>query len=216
MAARASERAGEGSVSPFPTGATWPTPPAAVLLDRDGTLVEDVPYNADPARVVPVPGVERALARLRTAGVPLALVSNQSGVARGLMTMAQVHTVNRRLEDLVGPLGPWLVCPHGPDDGCDCRKPAPGLVLAAAAALGVDAADCVVIGDIGADVEAAQAAGARAILVPTPATMPEEIAAAPEVAETLEDAVDLLVGPSDRVDLLVGPTDTVDLLVGEP
>ena len=188
--------------------------PAAVLLDRDGTLVEDVPYNADPARVVPVPGAADALARLRAAGVPLALVSNQSGVARGLMTLDEVAAVNQRVEDLLGPIGPWLVCPHGPDEGCACRKPAPGLVLAAAAALGVDPAECVVIGDIGSDVEAARAAGARAILVPTPATLAEEVAAAPEVAETLEAAVDLLVGPGGTVDLLVGPGSTVDLLVG--
>ena len=178
--------------------------PAAVFLDRDGTLVEDVPYNADPARVVPVPGAADALARLRAAGVPLALVSNQSGVARGLMTLDQVEAVNRRVEELLGPIGPWLVCPHGPDDGCACRKPEPGLVLAAAAALGVDPADCVVIGDIGADVDAARAAGARAILVPTEATRPEEVAAAPEVAETLEAAVDLLIGQGSTVGLLVG------------
>src|SRR5690348_5559568 len=111
--------------------------PAAVLLDRDGTLVVDVAYNGDPDRVTPVPGAAEALARLRDAGVALALVSNQSGVARGLLTLAEVEAVNRRLEDLIGPVGPWLVCPHGPDDGCGCRKPAPGLVLAAAAALGV-------------------------------------------------------------------------------
>ena len=188
--------------------------PAAVLLDRDGTLVEDVPYNADPGRVVPVPGARAALARLRAAGVPLALVSNQSGVARGLMTLEEVAAVNQRVEDLLGPVGPWLVCPHGPDEGCACRKPAPGLVLAAAAALGVDPAECVMIGDIGADVEAARAAGARAILVPTAATRPEEVAAASEVAETLAAAVDLLVGPASTVDLLVGPASTVDLLVG--
>ncbi|HEX2046521.1 MAG TPA: HAD-IIIA family hydrolase [Acidimicrobiales bacterium] len=168
--------------------------PAAVLLDRDGTLVEDVPYNADPGRVVPVPGAAVALARLREAGVALALVSNQSGVARGLMSLDQVDAVNRRVEELLGPLGPWLVCPHGPEEGCPCRKPAPGLVLAAAAALGVDPAECVMIGDIGADVEAARAAGARPILVPTEATRPEEVVAAPEVAETLEAAVDRLVG----------------------
>ena len=188
--------------------------PAAVLLDRDGTLVEDVPYNADPARVVPVPGAADALAKLRSAGVALAVVSNQSGVARGLMTLEQVEAVNRRVEELLGPIGPWLVCPHGPDDGCACRKPAPGLVLAAAATLGVDPAGCVVIGDIGSDVEAARAAGARAILVPTAATLPEEVAAAPVVAETLEAAVDLLVGQAGTADLLVGQAGTADLLVG--
>ena len=188
--------------------------PAAVLLDRDGTLVEDVPYNADPARVVPVAGAAAALERLRAAGVALALVSNQSGVARGLMSLRQVEAVNRRVEELLGPLGPWLVCPHGPDDGCACRKPAPGLVLAAAAALGVEPADCVVIGDIGADVEAARAAGARAILVPTPATLPEEVAAAPEVVESLEAAADLLVGEGSTADLLVGKASTAERPAG--
>ena len=169
-------------------------PPSAVLLDRDGTLVEDVPYNADPAKVVPMPGARQALERLRGAGVALAQISNQSGVARGLITMADVEAVNRRVEELLGPLGPWLVCPHGPGDGCACRKPAPGLVLAAATALGVDPSTCVVVGDIGADVEAARAAGARGVLVPTPLTLAQEVDAAAEVAGTLEEAVDLLVG----------------------
>jgi histidinol-phosphate phosphatase family protein len=165
----------------------------AVLLDRDGTLVEDVPYNGDPARVVPMPGAVAALGRLRAAGVAMALVSNQSGVARGLLTPGEVDAVNRRLVELVGPVGPWFVCMHGADDGCGCRKPAPGLVLAAAAALGVDPGDCVVIGDIGADVDAAAAAGARSILVPTSATRAEEVAAAPVVAASLGAAVDLVL-----------------------
>jgi len=168
----------------------------AVLFDRDGTLVADVPYNGDPDRVVPMPGAREALARLRAAGVATAVVSNQSGVARGRLSPEQVERVNRRVEELLGPLGPWLVCPHGPDDGCRCRKPAPGLVEAAAGALGVETGDCVVIGDIGADVEAALAAGARAVLVPTTATRPEEVAAAPTVAPDLTAAVDLLLGPA--------------------
>ncbi|GGI04555.1 HAD-IIIA family hydrolase [Egicoccus halophilus] len=164
--------------------------PAAVLFDRDGTLVHDVPYNGDPAAVRPVDGARRALERLRAAGVPTAVVSNQSGVARGRITRAQVDAVNRRIDELLGPLGPWLVCEHGPDDGCHCRKPAPGLVEQAAAALGVDPRDCVVIGDIGADMQAAAAAGARGILVPTPITRAEEVAAAAEVAPDLAAAVD--------------------------
>jgi histidinol-phosphate phosphatase family protein len=172
-----------------------PRPPAAVLLDRDGTLVEDVPYNGDPARVAPRPGARRALERLRRAGVPTAVVSNQSGLARGLVDRPGLEAVNRRIEELLGPLGPWLVCPHGPEEGCRCRKPAPGLVEAAARELGVAPADCVLVGDIGADVQAALAAGAGAVLVPTPATRAEEIAAAPLVAGDLEAAVELLLGP---------------------
>jgi histidinol-phosphate phosphatase family protein len=171
-----------------------PDRPEAVLLDRDGTLVVDVPYNGRPDRVVPVPGARQALDRLRAAGVRLAVVSNQSGVARGLVTPEEVDAVNRRVEELLGPLGPWLVCPHGPDDACGCRKPAGGLVEAAAAALGVAPERCVVVGDIGADIGAARAAGARGVLVPTPATRPDEVESAPEVAPDLNAAVDLLLG----------------------
>jgi histidinol-phosphate phosphatase family protein len=178
-----------------PDDALAPRPrPAAVLFDRDGTLVVDVPYNGDPGRVLPMPGAREALDRLRAAGVPVGVVSNQSGLARGLLTRERVDAVNARVEDLLGPLGPVEFCPHGPDDGCGCRKPAPGLVLRAAARLGVDPARCAVVGDIGADVDAARAAGARGVLVPTPRTRPQEVARAPEVARDLVGAVDLLLG----------------------
>jgi histidinol-phosphate phosphatase family protein len=170
-----------------------PATPAAVLLDRDGTLVVDVPYNGDPSRVEPVPGARAALDRLRAAGLPLAIVSNQSGVARGLLTSDQVAAVNCRVEELLGPFAAVLVCEHGPDDACACRKPRPGLVLEAARRLGVDPAECVLIGDIGADVAAARAAGARPVLVPTPATRAEEVAGAPEVAPDLAAATDLVL-----------------------
>ncbi len=175
-----------------------PSRPRAVLFDRDGTLVVDVPYNGDPARVAPLPGARDALDRLRAAGVRLAVVSNQSGVAHGILTGDQVEAVNRRIEHLLGPLGPFLWCPHGPDDGCTCRKPRPGLVVRAAEALGVEPADCAVIGDTLADVEAARAAGARPILVPNATTRPEEVAAAPEVAVTLGDAVTQMLGADAR------------------
>jgi histidinol-phosphate phosphatase family protein len=170
--------------------------PRAVLFDRDGTLVVDVPYNGDPGRVVAMAGAREAVARLRAAGVATAVVSNQSGVARGLIRGEQVAAVNRRVEELVGPVGPWFVCPHGPGDGCWCRKPAPGLIKAAAGELGVDPSDCVVVGDIGADMEAARAAGARAVLVPTGRTRREEVEAAPLVAPDLIAAVELLLGPA--------------------
>jgi histidinol-phosphate phosphatase family protein len=169
-------------------------PPAAVLFDRDGTLVRDVPYNGDPERVEPLPGARAALDRLRARGVRLAVISNQSGIARGRLTLAAVEAVNRRVEELLGPLGPCLICPHGPEDGCDCRKPAPGLVLRAAETLGVTPDRCAVVGDIGTDVEAARAAGARAILVPTTRTRRAEVRAAPEVAPHLSGAVDRLLG----------------------
>jgi histidinol-phosphate phosphatase family protein len=183
-----------GPAAPGETGRGLTPPPEAVLLDRDGTLVVDVPYNGDPARVRPMPGAREALDRLRAAGVRLAVVSNQSGIARGTLTREQVDAVNRRVEELLGPVGPWLVCPHGPDDGCGCRKPAPGLVLQAAQRLGVAPERCAVVGDIGADVQAARTAGARGVLVPTPQTLPAEVHAAEEVAPDLRRAVDLLLG----------------------
>jgi HAD superfamily hydrolase (TIGR01662 family) len=168
-------------------------PVDAVLCDRDGTLVVDVPYNGDPERVAPLPGVRPGLDRLRAAGIRLAVVSNQSGVARGIVTSGQVRAVNTRVDELLGPFDAWLWCPHGPGDGCVCRKPAPGMIAGAAALLAVPVTRCVVIGDIGADVEAATAAGARSILVPTPITRPEEVTAAPCLASDFAAAVDLVL-----------------------
>ena len=173
--------------------------PDAVLLDRDGTLVRDVPYNGDPAWVRPLPAARAALDRLRALGVPLGVVTNQSGLAKGILTRHQVTAVQQRIEQLIGPFELWAVCPHGPDDHCGCRKPEPGLVLAACHCLGADPARTVVIGDIGADLGAAAAAGARGILVPTRATLAAETAAAPETAPDLMAAVALaLRGPAGR------------------
>ncbi|MBN3929762.1 HAD-IIIA family hydrolase [Streptomyces verrucosisporus] len=161
----------------------------AVLLDRDGTLVEDVPYNGDPDLVRPMPGAAEAMALLRSRGVPAAVVTNQSGIARGLIGWDDMGRVHARIDELLGPFHAWAVCPHGPDDGCACRKPAPALLLDSARRLGAAPAECVVIGDIGSDVEAARAAGARAILVPTPVTLAEEVREAPAVAPDLLTAV---------------------------
>ncbi|WP_030240917.1 D-glycero-alpha-D-manno-heptose-1,7-bisphosphate 7-phosphatase [Streptomyces sp. NRRL S-455] len=165
------------------------SPVKAVLFDRDGTLVEDVPYNADPGRVRPVDGAQEALAMLRAQGIATGVVTNQSGVARGLLTEADVRRVNHRVDELLGPFDVFAVCPHGPDDGCHCRKPQPGMVLWAAGRICTNPADLVVIGDIGTDVEAARRAGAHGILVPTGQTRPEETAAADHVAPDLLTAV---------------------------
>ncbi|WP_280219209.1 HAD family hydrolase [Nocardia neocaledoniensis] len=178
--------------------------PAAVLFDRDGTLIEDVPYLGDPALVRPVPGAAEALARLRAAGVALGVVSNQSGIARGLITRAQADAVAAAVEDELGPFGTWQICPHGPDDGCRCRKPAPGMIFRAAAALGTTPAGCVLIGDIGADVAAAQAAGCAAVLVPTPVTRRAEVEharATALVARDLPTAVSMALSGTDRKEL---------------
>jgi D-glycero-D-manno-heptose 1,7-bisphosphate phosphatase len=166
----------------------------AVLLDRDGTIVVDVPYNGDPERVVAMPGAEETLNTLRAAGVSLGVLTNQSGIARGLITADQVEAVNQRVEHVLGPFDVWEICPHGPDDGCTCRKPAPGMILRACEKLGLLPSQVAFIGDIGADIEAAAAAGATGVLVPTPVTRQEEIDAAPLKAESLAEAVAMLRG----------------------
>ncbi|WP_432488311.1 HAD-IIIA family hydrolase [Kineococcus sp. SYSU DK018] len=178
--------------------APWPPPVRAVLFDRDGTLVHDVPYNGDPDLVEPVDGAAQALARVRAAGLRTGLVTNQSGVARGLLTPEQVDAVNSRVAGLLGGFDTVQSCPDGPDAPSARRKPEPGMVLDAARELGVLPAECLLVGDIGADVEAALSAGARAVLVPAPATRPEEVEAAPVVAATLAGAVDLALAAAGR------------------
>ncbi|WAP54512.1 HAD-IIIA family hydrolase [Streptomyces sp. S465] len=163
--------------------------PGAVLFDRDGTLIRDVPYNGDPGRVRPMPHARAAVDAVRERGIPVAVVTNQSGVARGLLTLGAVEAVRRRVEELLGPFDLWAVCPHGPGDGCGCRKPAPGLIRAACAALGTDPRRAAVLGDIGADLAAARAAGAHGVLVPNDVTRPEETAAAARTAPDLLTAV---------------------------
>jgi histidinol-phosphate phosphatase family protein len=146
-----------------------------VLFDRDETLVVDVPFNGDPKRVEPAPNARALLDRLRAAGLPLAVVSNQSGIGRGFITREAVDAVNRRVDELLGPFAGFFVCPHAPDDECDCRKPKPKLILDAARALGVEPACCVVVGDRESDVEAARNAGAIPLHVKGPAALAEAV-----------------------------------------
>jgi histidinol-phosphate phosphatase family protein len=149
--------------------------PCAVFFDRDETIVVDAPFNGDPERVEPAPGARELLDRLRDAGLPLAVVSNQSGVGRGYITMQQVDSVNQRVEALLGPFAGFFVCPHAPEDACECRKPKPKLILDAAHALGVDPACCVVVGDRESDVEAARNAGAIPLKIDGPHGLAEAV-----------------------------------------
>jgi len=141
----------------------------AVFFDRDGTLIDDVGYPRDPAHVRLVDGAVEALMRLRRAGFRLVVVSNQSGVGRSLVTEDEARRVHERFTAEFGRRGVYLddvrYCPHAPDAGCDCRKPAPGLVLAAAADLGIDLAASFMIGDKASDVEAGRRAGCSTVLL---------------------------------------------------
>lgn len=141
-------------------------PAGAVLFGRDGTLLRNVAYNGDPALVLPTAGARAALALLRGAGFALGVLSNQPGVARGLLVRGQVEAVQARAEALLGAMDVWAVCPHGSHDGCACRMPAPGLVTGACRTLGLAPAQVTVIGCEESVITAALAVGAHAIRVP--------------------------------------------------
>ncbi len=147
------------------------SPRRFVLLDRDGTIIVERHYLADPAGVELLPGAAAGLRRLRELGFGLVVVSNQSGVARGYLTLETLERIHARLVELLAAEGVTLdgmyFCPHGPDTGCDCRKPLPGLILRAAADLGFDPRLAVVVGDKPCDVDLGRAVGARSVLVRT-------------------------------------------------
>lgn len=148
----------------------------AIFLDKDGTLIPDLPYNVDPRRITLGPGVPQALALLARLARPLVVVSNQSGVARGLFSETTLQDVHLRLAELFASCGATLAgfyyCPHHPEGtvpayamACSCRKPAPGLLLQAAAEQDLSLERSWMVGDTTADVAAGLAAGCCSILV---------------------------------------------------
>ena len=143
----------------------------AIFLDRDGTLNEDLGYVHTPENWRWLPGVPEALARFRAAGWGLVVVSNQSGLARGYFTGAELRALERWVEAELAPLGAapaaWYHCPHLPEitGPCACRKPLPGLILQACEELAIDPGASWMLGDRERDVAAGLAAGCRAGLV---------------------------------------------------
>lgn len=138
-----------------------------LLLDRDGTLMEDVGYPKDPASVRLIPGAAKAIRELADRGFAPAVVSNQSGLARGLITPDEALAVHERFVELFeresGIRVPCFYCPHGPEDGCGCRKPKPGLLIEAAKFLDRIGCPAVMVGDKPSDVEAGRAVGAVSV-----------------------------------------------------
>ena len=174
----------------------------AALLDRDGTINVEREYLSDPAGVELLPNAIAGLRRLRAQGFGLIVISNQAGVGRGYFTMADVNAVNARLAALLREAGVTLdgiyVCPHKPDDGCACRKPAPGLIQQAAREHGFDPRDCVMIGDKAIDIETGRQVGARTVLVRTGYGRAFEARGdvrADHVADDLLDAANILAAP---------------------
>ncbi|MFM7539770.1 MAG: D-glycero-alpha-D-manno-heptose-1,7-bisphosphate 7-phosphatase [Planctomycetota bacterium] len=152
--------------------------PPCLILDRDGVIIEEEHYLGDPGRVRLIPGVATAIARVNALGWPVVVASNQAGVARGYFSEAQVGEVNGRVAELLSAGGAtvraWYHCPHHPTEGtgayrveCACRKPAPGMLLAAARDLGLTLAHGWMVGDKLTDLQAGARAGCRTWLVRT-------------------------------------------------
>jgi D-glycero-D-manno-heptose 1,7-bisphosphate phosphatase len=156
----------------------------ALFLDRDGTLIGDAGYPREPARVAPLPGAAAALRRLAER-LPLVVVSNQSGIGRGIIAPDQARAVHDRFVALFAEGGVAFAgayyCPHQPDDDCACRKPRPGLLARAAAELDLDLSRSIVVGDKPSDVELGVQAGCAAALRFAAADAPEADRAAADV-----------------------------------
>jgi len=143
-----------------------------IILDRDGVINQDSDnYIKSVDEFIPLPGSLEAIARLNQAGYRVAIATNQSGVARGYYDIATLNAMHDKLRRLLMQLGGQVemiaFCPHAPDDHCDCRKPKPGMYLEIAHCLEISLKDVPVVGDSLRDLQAAQAVGAKPILVRT-------------------------------------------------
>jgi len=191
----------------------WEDPPfmmtlrPAVFLDRDGVVIEDSHYLADRSRVRLLPGAAEAIATLNRTGWPVVIVTNQSGVARGLFGEDDVAEVHDHLAELLRGYGARIdafhYCPHHPEGAvaryrvdCSCRKPRPGMLVRAAESLGIDLAASWLIGDRVSDLAAGAAVGCRTVLVRTghgtslnPAALDRDALNLVLVAADLADAV---------------------------
>jgi len=147
------------------------SPRRFALLDRDGTVIHERHYLADPADVELLPAAAQGLRRLRRMGFGLLILTNQSGLARGYFDRPQLDRIHARMQQLLAAEGVALdgiyACPHLPDANCICRKPRPGLVHQAVADYGFDPAGAIVVGDKPCDVELGHAVGAMSFLVRT-------------------------------------------------
>ncbi|MBV9962823.1 MAG: HAD family hydrolase [Parafilimonas sp.] len=148
----------------------------AVFIDRDGTLIKDVPYNAKPALIEFMPNAIKSLAALKKNKFLLILISNQSGIARGFFTVEQLNSMHEVIQQTLSDFNVMLdeiyYCPHHPEGKieeftieCECRKPKPGLILEAAKKNNIDLNNSWMVGDILNDVEAGNAAGCKTILL---------------------------------------------------
>ncbi len=182
---------------------------AAVFLDRDGVIIvnrED--YVKRWEEVEYIEGALESLARLAAADLPVVIVTNQSAVGRGILTCETVHQIQQRMIDEIEARGGRIVasyiCPHHPEAGCDCRKPAPGMLRQAAREHGIDLQSSYLVGDALTDIEAAEAAGAAGILVLTgrgasqAARLPGDRRAQLPIVSDLSAAVDYILRRQEK------------------
>jgi D-glycero-D-manno-heptose 1,7-bisphosphate phosphatase len=138
----------------------------AVFVDKDGTLIENVPYNVDPAQIRLAPGATECMATLRRERFELFVISNQPGVALGRFNESALKEVEMKVQELLDHrISGFYFCPHHPAAGCACRKPSPGLLLRAAREHAIDLEQSWMVGDILDDVEAGRRAGCRTVLL---------------------------------------------------
>ena len=172
------------------------------LIDRDGTIIIDKVYLRDPDGIEFAPGAVEGLRLLRDAGFALVLITNQSGIARGYFDAARLEQIHDRLQSMLAVEGLTLeaiyICPHGPDDGCDCRKPAPGMVKSAMRDLGFGPDQAVFIGDSDADMGAAAAADVAGLRVASGGGKSATTGAAANFLEAARRACALLVEREGR------------------
>ena len=143
-----------------------------IILDRDGVINEDSDdYTKSPEEWIPIPGSLDAIARLNHAGYAVAIASNQSGIARGYFTLESLAAMSLKMNEMLsqrgGRIDAMVFCPHGPKDGCDCRKPKPGMLIEIGNRFKTSLENVLFVGDNINDIKAAQAAGVKPVLVKT-------------------------------------------------
>lgn len=176
--------------------------PLTVFLDRDGTINREVHHLSDPDQLELLPGAAEGLRALCQAGCQLVVVSNQSPIGRGMFTEDRLREINGRLSEMLAAEGVqiagWYWCPHAPWEGCECRKPAPGMFLRARDEMGVILEESWVVGDRLADLKAGRQVGARTILVATgygegEHALPDRAASVDYFVPTLRAAADVIL-----------------------
>ena len=167
-----------------------------IFVDRDDTVIYDVPYLNEPDKVRLTPGAGRAFARLRERGFGIIMITNQSGIGRGQITMEQLNAVNARMQELLleegGRLDDIFFCPHRPDENCKCRKPLVGMLEQACAKYNVDLVHSAMVGDSVGDIAMGKAFGLKTVQIRL-AGLDKPDANADFTASSLEDAFPFLI-----------------------